>query len=105
MAWRDVDAGTHSRRREERRLPGRRESLIRTQQQGTRSIGARPTRSPSAASRFVVRDRDDKVWVSLRLPRGSEPGPKSLHHDLRIEALAGRDHRLSRPIANEEDSP
>jgi type II secretory pathway component PulJ len=78
----------------------REHALVRTQNHGA-EVERRETytlpfrREP----RFLVRDDEGKVWVSLRLPRGAESdtGPKSLRHDLQIEALAGRDHRLTQP--------
>jgi hypothetical protein len=80
--------------------------LVRTRQEGTQ-VDRRETYSLPfcMGPRFDVREVDDRVWVSLRLPRGAEPGPRSLSHDLRIEALVGRDHRLSRPKDNGETSP
>jgi hypothetical protein len=82
------------------------QALVRTQQQGAEVARRETYTLPFCQGpRFDVREVDDKVWVSLRLPRGSEPGPNSLHHDLQIEALVGRDHRLLRPTEYEEISP
>jgi hypothetical protein len=81
-------------------------ALVRTQQQGTEVARRETYTLPFCQGpQFDVREVDDKVWVSLRLPRGSDPGPNSLHHDLQIEALVGRDHRLSGPLDDEETSP
>jgi hypothetical protein len=46
--------------------------------------------------RFLVRNTDGQVWVSLALRRGTagpnDVSPRDLRHDLQFEALAGRSH-------------
>jgi type II secretory pathway component PulJ len=71
-------------------------ALVRTEQQGaTVERRERYTLPFCRAGRFRLRTTDDKVWVILELRRSpggeSESGPRSLRHDLQIEALAGRD--------------
>jgi prepilin-type N-terminal cleavage/methylation domain-containing protein len=79
---------------------GREHALIRTQHQRDENDRRETYALPSCQGPwFFVQDADQKAWVSLRLPRGAGPDsdPKRLRHDLQIDALAGRDHRLSRP--------
>jgi hypothetical protein len=58
--------------------------------------------------RFLVRPTNGQVWVSLELRRRTanenETSPRSLRHDLQIEALAGKDqsHLSLRVTATEE---
>jgi prepilin-type N-terminal cleavage/methylation domain-containing protein len=75
-------------------------AVVRTQHRGAvverRETYALPScRDP----RFLVHAAEGKVWASLRLPRDVEgvagTGPKRPRHALQIDALAGRDHRLT----------
>jgi hypothetical protein len=81
----------------------RERGLTRTERQGESVRRREGYALPSCAGpRFLVRKDDDRVWVSLRLPRVAEPRPESLRHVLNVDALMGRDHRWSKP---EETSP
>jgi hypothetical protein len=100
-------------------LPGDRErtilyqardrSLVRTQQHDD-VIERRETYTLPfcPAPRFAVETQTPagQTWASLRLPRSTQPapGPKSLYHELAIEALVGRDQRFAAP-EDQETTP
>ena len=74
----------------------RERALVRTEHHGA-TVERRETYTLPFCrdSRFLVRGTDGQVWVSLELRRAiakeNETGPRSLRHDLQIEALAGKD--------------
>ncbi len=74
----------------------REREVVRTVHHGATVEKREAYRLPfSRNGRFLVRNTDSQVWVSLELRRGtakeSETGPGSLRHDLQIEAVAGKD--------------
>lgn len=83
----------------------REHGLTRTARQGESVRRREGYALPSCAGpRFIVRKDDDRVWVSLSLPRVAKPRPESLRHVLHVDALMGRDHRWSR-AQPEETAP
>ncbi len=87
------------------RYQARDRSLVRTQQHGD-ALERRETYTLPfcPAPRFAVETAEGQSWASLRLPRSTQPdpGPKSLYHELVIDALVGRDQRFAAP---EETAP
>jgi type II secretory pathway component PulJ len=86
-------------------------ALARTERHGAVVARRETYRLPSdRKTLFLVQPVAGKVWVSLRLQRGSEiPKPngfRGLHHDLQIDAVAGKEKALVQPRPkNEETGP
>ena len=88
-------------------------ALARVEHHGAVALRREVYSLPSCREgRFTVQTDAGRVWVRLRLGRGSknekekEKGPTGLRHDLQIDALAGKDEARFQPRPkNEETGP